>query len=160
MNIEPGETIGTFSAETIGPEHLRWLGERLGAIGLFKSLTAEHKESLLPSISLRRFPKGRRLIKEGDKEQALFVIYKGKVEVTKRRWLFFHRKVAELGEGDFFGEMALLTHSRRSASVATLEDSRIFVLHADDFKYLLEHDRALAEHVSEVAEKRRKELSS
>ncbi|MFZ1879221.1 MAG: cyclic nucleotide-binding domain-containing protein, partial [Gaiellaceae bacterium] len=45
-------------------------------------------------------------------------------------------EIASLGPGDFFGEIALLGHGRRTATVTTTTSARIFVLFRDDFDYL------------------------
>jgi len=52
--------------------------------------------------------------------------------------------VAELGPGDFFGEMALLEHQRRSATVTAISDLRVVVMHERDF-------RAMEDELPEVA---------
>ena len=55
---------------------------------------------------------GKVLCEEGDTAREFFVILEGEVEVTKKG----HR-LAALGPGDFFGEIALIEHSTRTATV-------------------------------------------
>src|SRR5262245_27795841 len=131
------EALGLGEKELIGPTQLAWLGQALGAIDFFSHLTPAEIDAILPSISLYRVPAGRRLIREGDLEQALFVIHEGEVLVTKREAFFFQRKVARLGDGEFFGEMALLHQEKRSATVKTTAPSKIFVLLSKDFDFVL-----------------------
>ncbi len=82
------------------------------------------------------FPKGTVLFREGELGRNMFIIQKGKVQVQKR--VGSDEKVlAELGEGEFFGEMALLMGMDRSATVEVIEDSKILVVTPETFESLL-----------------------
>lgn len=65
------------------------------------------------------------------------------------------KRVAELGEGDFFGEMALITDLPRTATVTALEPSELFVLYKKDFKKTLLSKPKIAHIINEVLAKRR-----
>ena len=62
-----------------------------------------------------------------------------------------------LGEGAFFGEMALLERQPRSASVATTKPTTLLVLYASDFYEIASHIPSLAEAVEVEARRRREE---
>ncbi|MBI5968375.1 MAG: cyclic nucleotide-binding domain-containing protein [Deltaproteobacteria bacterium] len=89
------------------------------------------------------FPKGTILFREGDLGQEMFIIQKGKVQVRKRVGST-ERVLAELSEGEFFGEMALLMGMDRSATVEVIEDSKILVVRPDTFESLLKSNLDIA----------------
>jgi CRP-like cAMP-binding protein len=89
------------------------------------------------------FPKGTVLFQEGDPGHEMFIIQKGRVKVRKK--VGQEEKVlAELSDGEFFGEMALLLGMDRSATVETLEDSKILVVGPDTFESLLKGSPEIA----------------
>lgn len=64
----------------------------------------------------QEFRQGTILFREGDAGQEMYIIQKGRVQVRKRVGQS-QKVLAELGEGEFFGEMALLLGANRSATV-------------------------------------------
>jgi len=82
------------------------------------------------------FPKGTVLFREGELGRNMFIIQKGKVQVRKRVGSG-EKVLAELGEGEFFGEMALLMGMDRSATVEVIKDSKILVVTPETFESLL-----------------------
>jgi len=89
------------------------------------------------------FPKGTVLFREGDLGRDMFVIQKGKVQVRKKVGTT-EKVLAELSEGEFFGEMALLMGIDRSATVEVIEDSKILVVGPDTFEKLLKGNIEIA----------------
>ena len=85
--------------------------------------------SITDEVSL---PAGRRLAVEGAAGHEFMIVVEGSAEVRRGA-----RKVNVLGSGDFLGEIALITGSKRTASVTTLEPARILVITGRDFKRLL-----------------------
>ncbi len=104
---------------------------------LFKDLNEEEKlliESFLFSVNVKR---GELVFEEGDTGYDLYLIKKGAVKV------FLLRDgeeilLANLKEGDFFGEMAILREDTRSASVMATEDTILLRLSQDTFNGLIE----------------------
>lgn len=82
---------------------------------------------------------GRVLCKEGDAAREFYVIVDGEVEVTKAG-----STLAMLGPGEFFGELALLDHSTRTATVTAKTPLRFFVLTSAAFGPLIEENPKLA----------------
>ena len=76
--------------------------------------------------------------------------------MTKKGW---DKPVAALKPGEFFGEMSLLFHQPRTATVRTTKPSRLFALHAQDFTRMLKKNPTVARTLRGVAEARRKELA-
>lgn len=94
-------------------------------VPLFDDLPRDAFVALVNKLSYRRFGPGDAIIKEGDPGRSFFVIVEGKVRVFKRLADGQELQLAELGEGAFFGEMALLSGAARTAHVAALEDTEL-----------------------------------
>jgi CRP-like cAMP-binding protein len=89
------------------------------------------------------FPKGTVLFREGELGRDMFIIQKGKVQVRKKVGTT-EKVLAELSDGEFFGEMALLMGMDRSATVEVIEDSKILVVSPDTFETLLKGNIEIA----------------
>jgi CRP/FNR family transcriptional regulator, cyclic AMP receptor protein len=79
-------------------------------------------------------PEGKELTREGDRGREFFVLLEGNAAVRQGS-----RKVNTLGPGDFFGEIALVSRSPRTATVTTTTPARLLVITATSFKTLLNH---------------------
>ncbi len=89
------------------------------------------------------FPKGTVLFREGDLGREMFIIQEGKVQVKKRVGKT-EEILAELSQGEFFGEMALLIGIDRSATVEVIEDSKLLVINPETFESLLKSNIEIA----------------
>jgi CRP/FNR family cyclic AMP-dependent transcriptional regulator len=84
-------------------------------------------------------PADRVLIKEGSSVQELIIVVDGNLEVTRDG-----QHVANIGPGGFAGELSLLTHSTRNATVAATVDSRVLHIEGGAFEVLLKRVPAIA----------------
>jgi CRP-like cAMP-binding protein len=91
----------------------------------------------------KEIPKGTVLFREGDSGREMFIIQKGRVRVRKRAGPT-EKVLAELSEGEFFGEMAVLMGLDRSATVEVIEDSKLLVIGPDTFESLLKSNPDIA----------------
>ena len=73
------------------------------------------------------------LFRAGDEGDAMYLIERGKVRICVQGTDGHEMMLAELGRGDFFGEMALLDGQRRSADAIVAEDARLAVLSREHF---------------------------
>ncbi len=107
------------------------LGERaLPEIPLFSDLPREAFIALFERCPLHRFPEGARIIEQGSRGNAFYVICSGRVRIV-RESDGTTRELAVLGEGAFFGEMALLSGAPRSASVVSAaEETQVLEISA------------------------------
>ena len=85
---------------------------RLKSLPLFESVSDEDLEKIAPFVSEVSVSEGKHLVDEGDYAYEFMAIEEGTAEVRRG-----DEKLAELGPGDFFGEMGLLGHDRRNATV-------------------------------------------
>ena len=105
----------------------------LDQVEIFHGLSDEELKALEASSTTRAFPKNTVVIHENDPADSLFVIESGKVKVycsDKNGKEFI---MNTLGPGDYFGELALLDDSTRSASVRTVEKSEFRIVMKEDF---------------------------
>lgn len=107
--------------------------ERLKQAPLFEGLSKKELTALARLTDDLQLPAGRILCKEGSMGQEFFVIVDGEAEVTRKG-----KRVAMRGGGDFFGEIALLTDTKRTATVKAATPLRCFVLTRRDFRRLLD----------------------
>ena len=91
-------------------------------VPLFDDLSQIAFVSLVNKLDYRRWGPGELILKEGDPGRSFFVIVEGKVRVFKQRPDGSEVELAQLSEGAFFGEMALLSGAPRTANVAAVDD--------------------------------------
>ncbi len=101
-------------------------------------------QGILEMAQVKTYPPATVLCQEGSLEHTFYIIEAGQVEVLKNigdgeQVFLLHR-----GVGEFFGEMALIEKASRSATVKTVEESRLLEISAEDFFYLLRHNPSVA----------------
>ena len=89
----------------------------LKKLDLFRGLSPENMATVIGSLSMVRAGKDEVLVREGETGDTMYIIFTGKVEVAKEGM----GRVAELGEGNYFGEIAVVTGQARTATVKCLE---------------------------------------
>jgi CRP/FNR family cyclic AMP-dependent transcriptional regulator len=119
---------------------------RLQALSLFASLNVRELSMVDGLLHERDYLAGEVIIDAGEEGQAIYIIFKGKVVISKPGAA--HEVIAELGPGTFFGEMALLDNDKRSAQARALEPCHVGVLFRTDFLSLLETDARTASKVT------------
>jgi CRP-like cAMP-binding protein len=98
--------------------------EELKSVPLFGSLSDDARRELAVWLDEVKVSEGKHLVDEGDYAYDLFVIVEGSAEVTRDG-----QHVADLGPGDFFGEMGVLSEEgRRNATVVAKSDMKLLTL--------------------------------
>jgi len=111
--------------------------EFLSFVPIFSDLPTETLEKIEKIGSRRNYKKNDVILMEEESGTALFVIVSGKVKVARSSSDGREVILSILSEGDFFGEMAILDGLTRSATVAAIEESELFLLQRNDFMNLL-----------------------
>ena len=101
---------------------------------LFASLPEDAKRELAEHMNDVEIAPGKHLVDQGDRSYNLFVILKGKAEVFRDG-----SSVAELGPGDFFGEIGAVGDTTRSATVVSKKTIRVLTLSTQDVQRLEEN---------------------
>jgi CRP-like cAMP-binding protein len=122
----------------------------LDRLDLFKELSAAGRDLLLTRLDDESFAAGATMIRQGEVGERLYVIREGRVEVIRGEPGHASQRVAELGPGDFFGEIALLISCPRTATVRALTPVRAWSLGGREFDDLLRHYLRMSD-VFEVA---------
>ncbi len=116
---------------------------------LFSEVDQEDREELLLLFRPRTASPGERVIRQGDRGDAMFFIVSGAVEVR------LDSQAIRLEPGAFFGEMALLTGERRTADVIAVDFCQFLVLDRRDFNLFMSRHPKLRAAVSSKARERR-----
>ena len=135
------------------------IADRLSAVDIFSPLSPEELQRLARATVGHVFAPGETLIRAGDEGASMFVVHNGKVQVQVND-NGRPRTVAVLGEGDFFGEMALFTGEPRTASVIAIEETEVLEIGHAAMKHLFETNPDLAESISWTIAERRAGLAA
>ncbi len=134
-------------------------GRMVRKIKFFSSMNMGLLEKILNRIVLYQYEAGEKVCKQGETGDSFYVVYSGRLSVRVKSGFFSPSKqVAELGPGDCLGEMALLNREPRNATVICAEDTRLFVLLADNFDQVLDENPAFREEIKRLASERSFEL--
>jgi CRP-like cAMP-binding protein len=128
--------------------------EALKRAPLFEGLSRKELVQLARVSEDLEVPPGKVLCKEGDLGREFFVIVDGEVEVTTSG-----TRVATRTGGEFFGEIALLEETPRTATVTAKTPLRFFVLTRKDFRHLVNENRNVERKVLRALARRVVELS-
>lgn len=119
--------------------------DALPRIPLFSQLSQEAFVAVLEELALKVFETGATIVTEGEAGNSLFAIVEGRVDVVRQLEGGRRRKVASLGEGEFFGEMALLSEGPRLAGVVAAERTVVLVLTRTQVERLVQHHPSVGE---------------
>jgi small-conductance mechanosensitive channel len=135
------------------------LAELLSTVDIFSPLTSEELNTLAQNVSGHIFAPGETIIRAGDNGSSMFVVHRGGVDV-RVDMNGAPRTIKRLGEGDFFGEMALFTGEPRTANVVASEETEVFEIGHDAVKMLFETNPDLVEALSHTINERRAGLAA
>ncbi len=106
-------------------------------VPLFESLPETELAHFAELTREKTYPKGSVILFENDRGDSLFLVASGQVKVVLIGEDGREVILSVLGSGSFFGEMALIDDSPRSAHVIAMEDSTLLVLRREDFQQRL-----------------------
>ncbi|MFD0675144.1 SLC13 family permease [Cohnella sp. GCM10027633] len=107
---------------------------------IFNGLSNIELAKILGRLDKRELPAGSRLFEQGDPGDSMFLIERGKVQLSTALPGGASQPLAMLSDGDTLGEMALLTGEARSATAVTATPAVLFVMDKDIFeKLIVEH---------------------
>jgi CRP/FNR family transcriptional regulator, cyclic AMP receptor protein len=104
---------------------------------LFQGLNDRMRAVLVHSMVEKTYGQGESIFEQGDVGRAFFVVAGGKVQLQRAAKDGTPEALAELGPGDFFGEMVLLDELPRSASARAMEPTTVYILYKSTFDTLL-----------------------
>src|SRR5262245_24432556 len=104
----------------------------LQTLPAFRGLSEVDREDIAGLFREECLSRGTVVMREGDVGTSLYIVVSGEVEVSAGG-----RLVQRLGPGEWFGEMAIVTGAKRSATVRIALDCRLLVLDDEAFGRLL-----------------------
>jgi CRP/FNR family transcriptional regulator len=110
---------------------------------LFEDLSRAHLARVASLAEQLTYNPGRVIVKKDDPGRAFYVIVEGRAKVVKGR-IVTARREAELGPGDFFGELALLDGGPRAATVVAVSPLTTIRIERGAFRGLLRTEPDLA----------------
>ncbi len=117
---------------------------RLKSLPLFESVSDEDLDKISPFVSEVSVSEGKHLVDEGDYAYEFMAIEEGTADVVRGG-----ETLAQLGEGDFFGEVGLLSDDRRNATVIATAPMRLLTLDQWDMRRL---EKAIPSAVDKIRE--------
>ncbi|HZH91714.1 MAG TPA: mechanosensitive ion channel family protein [Pyrinomonadaceae bacterium] len=135
------------------------LAGRLSATDIFAPLNADELSQLVCASRSHTYAPGEVIIRAGDKGDSMFVVHHGNVAVQVSD-NGQPRTVATLGEGDFFGEMALFTGEPRSAHVVAAQETEVLEIGHEAMKLVFDSNPQLAETLGQTIAHRRAGLTA
>src|SRR5918997_46934 len=123
------------------PETLAGL---LSAVDIFSPLTPGELGALAAGSANHVFAPGETIIRAGDDGDSMFVVSRGSVDVRVDS-NGTPRTISRLGEGAFFGEMALLTGEPRTASVVAADETEVLEIGHEAMRGLFQNNPDLVE---------------
>lgn len=121
--------------------------ERLRHLSLFVNLTPAELQIVDGLLHEREYLAGEVIFDEGEEGQAIYIIASGEVLIC-RQGEGDAGRLAQLGPGIFFGELALLDNSPRSAQARAASACQLIVFFRDDFVGLLDTHARIASKIS------------
>jgi CRP/FNR family transcriptional regulator, cyclic AMP receptor protein len=119
--------------------------ELIKKVPLFSKLSAAGLREVASVADEMDLPAGKTLTKEGERGREFFVLLEGSADVRQKG-----TRIATLGQGDFLGEIALVTKLPRTATVTTTSPVRALVITDRDFASLLKRSPQIGQGVLEA----------
>ncbi len=142
-----------FAEEERRREYLR-VWDQVTKVPMFTELGTVTLSEIVGKLRVRHYPPRIVVVRRDEPGDSMFFISEGEVEVR------LPRAPVRLGQGGFFGEMALLDRLPRSATIVTTQPTTLLVLYASDFYEIASHIPSLVAAVEKEARRRRTENES
>ena len=123
--------------------------ELIKRVPLFSKLSKKGLEEVAHIADELDLPQGKVMAVEGDRGREFFVLLEGEADVTKG-----DRSINTMKEGDFFGEIALVTKMPRTATVTATSDVDVLVITEREFDSLLKKSPEIGRSVAEALAER------
>jgi signal-transduction protein with cAMP-binding, CBS, and nucleotidyltransferase domain len=127
--------------------------DALSRVDVFRALDAEKIDRLSRRLRMLMFGPGETILRQGDPGDSLYVVRTGAVAV-QIGVLGSFKEVATLSDGQFFGEMSLMTGAMRTATVVAKSDVECYIVDKEAFQEILQEKPELAGIISDILARR------
>lgn len=129
--------------------------ELLDQVTLFEGLDADTRTALVGRLGVRSVRAGEDIVRQGEEGRSMFLIATGLVRILISIDGAAPREVAKLSNGQYFGEMSLLAHEPRTATVTAHTDCRLLEIGEDAMRAVFDHKPELMEQMARIVSERR-----
>ena len=150
MMALPVGIIATAFADEIHRRNFIVTWGMISRVPLFAELDASEISDVMELLRAQVAEAGEVIVRAGDPAHSMYFIAAGEVEIVIKG----KKEPLHLGAGQFFGEVAVLRRSRRSATATALTRTNLLVLDAQDLHALMQRDTRIAARIKDVVEKR------
>lgn len=147
----PVGILATAFAEVIHRRDFVVTWSMVARVPLFNGLDAESIAEVMRFLRSQSAQPGQVIVRRGDQAHSMYFIASGQVEIE------LPGSPVVLGVGDFFGEIALLSHVKRTATVRALTRTSLLVLDASDVQGLMERRPDVGDRIRSIADTRLRE---
>lgn len=144
----PVGIVATVFAEEIHRREFVVTWSMVARVPLFASLDASEIAEIMQYLRAQTVPASTIIVRRGDVARSMYFVAAGEVEVQ------LPDSVARLGEGHFFGEIAVLKKTRRTATVRATTPTKLLVLDAGDLQTLMANNPEIGRRIDETIAKR------
>ena len=144
----PVGIIATSFAQAIQRRDFVVTWSMVAHVPLFARLNAPDVAVLMRHLQSQTYEPDEIIVRRGEVAQSMFFISSGEVEID------FGNRAVRLGEGHFFGEVAIVKQTRRSATVRATRGAKMLVLDAADLRGLMDRRPEIARLIREEAVQR------
>ncbi len=150
LNQLRGQTVKKLAIDAV---------QLLQGVPLFKNLDNESIQQAVGMLRKHTCNSDELIIRQGEKGDSLYLIARGVVRVSHSE----NNKDRDLGTlmaGDFFGEMALMNHESRNATIRTVTPCQLYELRRVDLEILMQENRSIRDTLEQTDRVRRDEMNS
>jgi voltage-gated potassium channel len=144
----PVGIVATAFAEEIHRREFVVTWSMVASVPLFSSLDASSIAEIMRFLRAQEVPGGSLIVRRGEIAHSMYFIASGEVAVE------LPDATVSLGQGQFFGEMAVLRKSRRTANVRALSPTKLLVLDALDLHTLIQRNPEIGHQIESIAQSR------
>lgn len=144
----PVGILATAFAEEIHRREFVITWTMVASVPLFRGLDASAVAEIMRYLRAQSIPAGALIVRRGEIAHSMYFIAEGEVEIE------LPNRNVRLGEGQFFGEIAVLQKTLRTANVRATEPTKLLLLDAYDLQTLMVRNPEIGEAIHEVAASR------
>ena len=132
----------------------------LDSVPLFEALPPEDRQTIAEQATIEEYGNGERIVRQDESGDSLFIILNGACEVVLEKEGKAEKKVATIHQGNFFGEMGLLTGEARSATVKALKYATVAKVDKPLFSTFLASKPEICDELGAVMAERQTDLAT
>lgn len=123
-------------------------------VDIFKHLNDEELEAIYMIAKTKNYKKGETIYRSGDHGDALYVIYKGKIRISRLNINGKEQVLRVVGPGDFLGELSLFSDVEHTDNADVIEEATVCTIASNDLKEIVTKNASIALKMLDVMSRR------